>query len=510
MAYLVPSAFIPPTLVNYTVPSANPFITTIPIDDSPSTPPIGPITGISVTNITTTGFTVNWNIVALAKEYSIHWGNYNIVTNYLTCTFTNLPPDTTDNLIIFAINEDGSISSTPQSVSTALPPPAIPTGVYVSSITYNSMSVAWDSSQYATSYTCTWGAYTGVVSGTTATFTGLPGGTINTLLVSAINSSGTTPGLGLPVTTPVNPPTAPTGIVVSAVTNNGFTATWTAQLNVTYTATWGSYNAQSIVNTTAIFNGLPALTTNNLVITATNVSGSASSTPIPVTTSINPPAKPTGLATTIRGTNYFHAGWTLDPAVTTYTATFGGAPITVVGNATAPTGLATGITADLIVYATNSSGTTASDPYSISLLSPITVFQNGIAPLPPGYSAPSVNKVWSFNIPADFDIGNNDTSSPEFITIAGSYIGYDPTNPTADPIDISINLNKTGAAVNTFSTTSIPGNNYEIVSGWSTSNSWSLTPSTLYDMYLTLGGTIATLDTNNLQYQFIYNPFASP
>lgn len=509
MSYLVPSAFLPPSPVNYIVPSANPFLTNIPIDDSPSTPPIGPITGITISNITTTGFDVSWNTVALAQEYSVHWGTYSQIVDLPFCSFTGLPPDTTNSLVIIALNEDGSISSTPQNVSTALPPPATPTGVVASNITYNSMTVNWNASQYATSYSCTWGTYSGVVVGTTATFSGLPGGLTFNILVVASNATGNTQSSPVPATTAVDPPTAPTDILVKNVTNHGFVATWSPQPNVSYTATWGSYNGV-ILNTTATFGSLPAITTNNLIITATNVSGSASSTPIPVTTAINPPAKPTGLATSIRGTNYFHAGWTLAPDTSSYTATFNGVSIPVVGNATAPTGLTVGMTADLIVYATNSSGTTASDPLSITLLNPITISQNGIAPLPPGYTAPSNSIVASFNIPANFDIGNNTTTNPEFISIAGSYIGYDPTNPTADPIDITINLNKTGAVVNSFSTTSIPGNNFDIVSGWTTSNSWSLTPSEQYDMHLILGGTIATLDTNNLQYQFTYNPFASP
>ena len=408
MAFCVPSAYVPSGNENYIVPYADPYTSGEFVNPSPLVLPVGPIANVNVSNVTTTGFTVTLDAVLYATNYHFQWGTYSGNNTLPSFSFTGLPPNTTNNLQITAYNEDGSIFSTPQSVSTLLPPPIAPYGLVADNIAPTSFELGWEVSPYASSYTATWGAYVGDVSGTTAQFTGLPPSTNNYCLVTASNASGNALSAPYPVVTGLPAPTAPTNVDAFGIVPNSFQCSWTpVPYASSYTATWSTptvYNGV-VSGSNATFSNLPNNTLGDLVVTASNYSGTASSTPLPVHTNGLPPDAPTGLTTTRTGGTYFWAEWTNDPKVDSYTATVNGNPCDVSGNTCVASGLAYGSSNTLIVNATNSFGTTPSSPLAVNTTN--QKFFYGVNPTTPlivypdsGFSAQNLG---SFTIPSDFD-----------------------------------------------------------------------------------------------------------
>jgi len=366
MAFTVPSAFYVPSGGAYTVPSANPYTDGEFVNPSPLLPPVGPISGVSVTNITTTGFQVSLNAVSRATNYAFQWGTYLENETTPNGIFSGLPPDTTNDLTINAYNEDGNVYSSPTAVSTLLPPPPPPGGLTAQNITTTTFQLDWIPAPYTSSYTAKWGAIAGDVSGTTALFSNLPPATTSNCIVTASNSSGSTQSGPYPVLTGLPAPTAPTGVSANTILANGFNATWNAvPYTSSYTALWGSYPG-SVTGTSAFFTGLPVDTSNNLVVTAINPMGSASSSPISVRTAVPPPSAPSGLVASSITSNSFDVSWNAVPYASSYTALWDSYSGSVSNTTASFTSLPSITTNNVVVTASNASGTASSLPLSVT------------------------------------------------------------------------------------------------------------------------------------------------
>jgi len=367
MAFCVPSAFTPNLSENYIVPWANPYTAAEFVNPSPLLPPTGTISGITITNLTTTGFTVTLNPVERATAYYFTWGSFSVSTSTPSGIFTGLPPATTEDLAIAASNEDGVITSTPQPVTTLTPPPSVPTGLSASGISSTAFTLDWSPAEYASSYSATWGSYPAAsIVGTQATFSSLPSAFTYDCIVTATNSSGSVQSAPFPVATKVPVPAAPSGLNSYSVTSNSFQSSWTpVPYADSYTALWGSTPGVVSFNT-ASFSGLPVLTTSNLVVTASNASGTTSSSNFPITTGYPYPAAPTGLTAYSISSSSFDCSWSAVPYAVSYTALWGSTAGDVSGTTASFTGLPTAVTSNLVVSAVNPAGSAASLPLAVT------------------------------------------------------------------------------------------------------------------------------------------------
>lgn len=180
-----------------------------------------PPTNVTASSITQTGFSCSWTAGAFATGYTATWGTFNGVVTGTTAVFTGLPTNTTHSLIVTSTNPYGSAAAPGVNVSTLPSPPPAPTGLATVNRATNRFTLTWSTALPATVYTATWGTYTGVVNGNTATFTNLPAGTTNNCIVVANNGQGSTPSAPLSVTT-ASPITFDTGQQVQTSGQIGF------------------------------------------------------------------------------------------------------------------------------------------------------------------------------------------------------------------------------------------------------------------------------------------------
>lgn len=611
MAFCVPSAFQRPTDFNYIVPSANPYTEGEFVTPSPLSPPVGPISGISVFNITETGFSVTLNPVSKATNYQFSWGTFSKNNTQPNTVFTGLPLGTSNSLLITAYNEDGSIFSTPQTVTTLTPSPSKPSGLVATSVGTTSFDVSWNASAYASSYSALWGTTSpSSATGTRASFTGLPFGTTSNVVVYASNAVGTTASDPLPVSTRYPTPGQPTGVTAYNILSTSFDCSWSpasfgqtysalwgsysglvsgttasftgltpsstsnlviyvtnpggsnssspvavttnppapatpsnvAAYNITgtsfdcswspaeyassYSATWGSYSG-SVAGTTASFTSLPSATSNSLVVTASNVTGLTSSLPITVATSNTtpPPAPPTGVTTTRRGTDYMEATWSNVPGVT-YVALVNSSPsnVVVTGNTCRATGLTPGSGSNsLIIRAVNGGGSNASDPIYFDLLSPR--FYTAVTPVSPlivypasGFSAQDLG---TWYIPNDYDVSNNDTLISnvnnvffdkwfEYVpySTAGAFMAFRACKGS----NVNVFENEFVAYLPTSGTGAEWGqSNRPNPPSWGSSNVWTFQPNDAYTMFFLIPYPLWDVLLGEVnEISFTYNPFESP
>jgi hypothetical protein len=207
-----------------------------------------------------------------------------------TASFTGLIAGTDYAVVVTAFNESGTNASTPVTIRTV---PSTPVITPFTSVTYNSFVTNWSGGTGATSFTYTLNGSAVTPSSSTstsATFTGLTAQTTYSVIVTATNSSGSVSSTASSVTTLVAPPSGPTGVTSSSITQTGFTISWTQTgVATSYTFTLNGTpvtpSSVSIGGATATFTGLTGSTGYSVVVTATNASGSASSSPVTVTTS---------------------------------------------------------------------------------------------------------------------------------------------------------------------------------------------------------------------------------
>lgn len=189
-----------------------------------------------------------------------------------------------------------------------------------SSKTYNSATIAWtpaadDGGTPVTGYNVYNGSTkvnaTPIAAGTTTyTITGLTQLTTYNFYVTAINARGESAKQTLPITitTHPNPPSAPSNLVASNITQNSFTLSWTASTGVL--DGYRIYKNNVLVNTTLLtswdFTSLAAGTSYTIKIEAYNAGGQTSST-IAVVTKLGAVENLAAINTTTSG---FRLTWT--------------------------------------------------------------------------------------------------------------------------------------------------------------------------------------------------------
>lgn len=165
----------------------------------------------SVSNLTTSSFTLNWNPSAGATGYYISLnGGSKIYTASNSYKFSTLNPNTTCNLLISAVNTAGESGQTPYTVTT--PPLLTPTNFTMNNLSCSSFKLSWNAVNYVSGYKiyCN-GAESSILTTNSTIISGLGVGTYN-FTVCSINENGnesmqTSP---LSVIRNINVPIAPT------------------------------------------------------------------------------------------------------------------------------------------------------------------------------------------------------------------------------------------------------------------------------------------------------------
>lgn len=188
--------------------------------------------------------------------------------------------------------------------------PAAPSSVTINSATTTSFVVNWTTATFADSYELDVSTVSNFasfvtgyndlqVTGTTQSVTGLSPSTTYYARVRAKNTSGTSGNSSTANITTQTPapqiPSAPTGIVSSAITSSGFTATWGNVTNATsyrldvatdsaFTAFVSGYNNLTVNGVSQAITGLTASTIYYSRVRASNATGTSGNSPTNTTT----------------------------------------------------------------------------------------------------------------------------------------------------------------------------------------------------------------------------------
>ena len=345
-------------------------------------PPVAAV--VTISSITPTSFVASWTGGTNATSYTYTIDGLAVTPSTdngltsKTATFTGLTPSTTYSLVVNPTNAGGPTPTT-KSITTLIPYPTVPV-VTVNSVGDTTFSVSYSSTGTSYSYTLNGASATPSVSGSTATFSDLTGLTAYSLIVTATNTTGSTPSATTSVTTLISPPSTPV-VSISSVTDTSFIANWTGALRVTsYTYTLNGSSAtpstdNGLASKSATFTGLAASTSYTLVVTATNSTNSTNSVGTTITTLIPPPTIPV-VTVTPRDVSAT-VSWTGGATATSYSyfVTSNGITITptivdhgVSGQTATITGLTATTNYNITVGATNGTGSTASVGTSFTTL----------------------------------------------------------------------------------------------------------------------------------------------
>lgn len=301
-----------------------------PVMPEPPAEPVVPSEPLNVvsSNISDTSATISWDSVSNADSYTVYRDNVAIQSGLSVLTYTdnNLTASTSYNYQVSAINEVGESqkSATLNVITNAepLPIPDTPTGLTSSNITNNSVTLTWNSSTNATSYTIYRNdeVYMTGITDTTYNDTGLSGNTGYNYQVLAVNGSGSSALTDyLSVLTLTD---APTGLASSNITYDSATLTWTDINYVTFTVYRDGISIVSdLTDATYTDTGLTAETTYQYQVSAINSTGeSPKSAQVGVTTVAQPviPDAPTNLIATANGETEIDLTWNTVANADTY------------------------------------------------------------------------------------------------------------------------------------------------------------------------------------------------
>ena len=259
-------------------------------------PPTAPVPTQS--NLTSTSVRFTWPDVAqpmvgsrpVTYSYTMPPHINDIVNNVTSpLEITNLLPGTGYTLNLSAIDDGGAANSPPIIFST-LPPPPLPVGPALLYATPNSFAISWpttgpQSGQFAISFRYTLDG-TAIICNSQdsnmAVFTSITPGA-HTIMVTAVNLSGSTDGPSLSVMLPPSQPT----LTVTTTTTNSITVGWTGGVGAT-SYTYSITPSTGVLPTTqtspAVFSGLSSGVSYTIRLTATNSGGSTTSATIQATT----------------------------------------------------------------------------------------------------------------------------------------------------------------------------------------------------------------------------------
>lgn len=291
--------------------------------------------------------TVNWNAVSGATSYNIYYGTNpaisttngtKVVATASGKIVTGLTNSTIYYVIVTAVGASGESGASGFSTVTPQAQPPAPTGVSLQPGN-GQMTVTWPSVAGATSYNIYYGTnsaltttnstkVTGVMSGNI--ITGLTNGSTYFVLVTAVGMGGESIASTSVFTTPIAPPSAPTGVTLLPG-NAQITVSWTAVAGAT------SYNVYYSTNagiTPALATKVPGVTSGNallgltngttyyVVVTAVNAGGESIASTIASVAPITPPAAPTGV-TLVPAPGQITVSWTAVTGAASYNIYYG-------------------------------------------------------------------------------------------------------------------------------------------------------------------------------------------
>ncbi|MFC4602003.1 alpha/beta fold hydrolase, partial [Cohnella hongkongensis] len=248
--YRIKYAYSGTTTVNwFTV-----YVVSTPI---PGSPPSAP-SGIFYTSTSET-IKVNWSPSSGATSYNLRMNGNVVNTQNYTYTYFNLQPNTYYPIEVAAVNNYGSsayvvISPTPKTESLTVD---APTGLYVSALNYNSITINWNNMGSGLQYEIRLnGSVVGTTSNRTYTFSNLQANQLHTLSVATKHTSGS---ISSPTTIkkrtlfPV-----PTGLSSSNVTEDSLVLSWNAINGARFSIQKdGQYLDSTNVNSYTVTNLLP-------------------------------------------------------------------------------------------------------------------------------------------------------------------------------------------------------------------------------------------------------------
>ncbi len=380
-----------------------------------TTPPAAPA-GLAASAVTATAFTLTWTAATddvAAKSYEIYKNGtlLGTTTTKLTFSVTGLAPLTAYAMTVKAKDAAGNIStaSAALSVTTAADttPPAAPTALVASLITTTTFTLKWTAptdNVAVTGYDIFRG---GVLVGSSATpsfdLTGLAPSTAYSMTVKARDAAGNISAASAVRTVMTaadkTAPSAPTTLAASAITQTGFTLTWTASTDNIGVTGYNVYRGTTLAgtSTTTTFNlaGLNPGTAYAMTVKAKDAAGnlSAASAALSVTTAADTvaPAAPTALVASGITASSFVLTWTASTdnvAVTGYNIYRG---TTLAGSSTTTSFTLTKLTPStaygITVKAKDFSGNLSAPSPAIS----VTTIADTIAPTAPtGLAATNV------------------------------------------------------------------------------------------------------------------------
>ena len=376
---------------------------------------------ISSNSITSTGFSLTWSGGQGAESYSYQLDGSPVTPSLdsgvssKSASFTGLNIDTSYTVVITAINNGGSTSSSPFQVT--IPPLSalIPSEIIldnfnaVTNISSQGFTIEWTGGDRATSYSYNVTDPSGNtylpsinngVSNKTATFANLPSLTSFTIYITAINTYGRITSVQYMTTT--SPDLTP-NMIVSTLIESGYSLTWSdgqGAVNYSYEVRTNGdivtpiITDNGVLSKTAYFRDLNPLQTTVTIITATDASGNtATSLPITVTTG---PAPASNFSISSVATNEFTVSWTGGDVVSSYIYRLNGVPTTpsvdngIVSKSATFSGLVAGKTYSIMVTTVYNNVSTPST-YTPSI--PIGISENFVA-LPYGLSIDLSNNLF--------------------------------------------------------------------------------------------------------------------
>jgi chitodextrinase len=313
---------------------------------NPTTP-----TGLTSSAITATSFTVSWTASTdndVVSEYEIYL-NATLLTKTTGTSYnvTGLADLTTYSVAIKAVDAAGNKSTTSSAINAKTldgTPPSVPSLLNSSAITSNSFTVSWNASSDVSGIkeyeVYRDGTLIAKVETNSYGFTGLSDITSYAITVKATDNAGNTSVLSTPLSVKTldgTSPTAPTGLVASAVTSSEFTLNWTVSSDNVAVTGYEVYRDNVLVNTVTsgnsfVMTGLSSFTTYIVTLKALDAAGNKSTFSAPLnvkTLDATLPSTPTNVnvnPSTITATG-FTVTWTAstdNDQVTAYEVLNGG------------------------------------------------------------------------------------------------------------------------------------------------------------------------------------------
>ncbi len=336
------------------------------------------ITSVNLTSILTTGFTINWSGGNNTTYYTyivdgaerIPLDDQGVLSGY--ARFGGFNPGTLHSVIIIAFNSAGSRSSSTFQVGTA---PSQPVSLSETNPLLNGFTINWAPVIGATGYIYNLNGITTTptsFTSTSATFSELEAGTLYRVIVTAVNTYASISSAIFIATTR---PSQPTSLNLSNASASGFTINWLGSIGATsftYSLNGNLAIPVSETSNSATFTGLsPGISYTFIVIANNSIipfDSNASAPFIAITT----PSQPTSLVASNIQTTGFTISWTGGIGATSYKYTLNGFSIIpsinrgVANKYAVFTGIPEDIPFVIVVNAVNISGSTFSNPLSIT------------------------------------------------------------------------------------------------------------------------------------------------